>query len=353
LNDVLVGGELVVSLMNPESLQPLVGKCSSGELRLEEPLGQMRFIRQKMAIKDVQAQGDPGHWRRIMDEWLVQLDSMVGLDNVKTVAREICAEAAVQTMRKEVSLRTPASTRHMIFTGRPGTGKTTAARAFGHLLERLGILSRGHLVELERADLVGEYIGQTAQKTRRSLDAAQGGILFIDEAYALARGGEKDFGREAIDTIVKGMEDRRSDLLVILAGYPAEMQYFLSLNPGLHSRFPFHVTFPDFSENELLKIAEQVLKERDYRFTMEARAEFRQLLRTLRDQPTFSNARTVRNLVERALRRQALRVVQLDAPTRTDLMNVLGVDLRESAGPDRAGARALGGWQDVAQAATV
>ncbi|MCY0876595.1 MAG: AAA family ATPase [Firmicutes bacterium] len=337
--------------MNPSSLQPWVDRPKAGDSSEEHAHRSMRFTRQQTAVKELPLL--VGDWRRIMNEWLTELDRLVGLEHVKSIAKEICAEAAVQSLRKEASLRTLASSRHMIFMGRPGTGKTTAARAIGQLLARLGILSRGHLVELERADLVGEYIGQTAQKTRKSLDAAQGGILFIDEAYALARGGEKDFGREAIDTIVKGMEDRRDDLLVILAGYPAEMQYFLSLNPGLHSRFPFHVTFPDFSERELIQIAEQALQERDYRLTVDARAEFRQVLRTLRDQPNFSNARTVRNVVERAMRKQAMRVVQLEAPTRVDLMNVLADDLRDGKGTASGRDRVYGGWKDVAQPATV
>lgn len=339
--------------MNPSSLLPLVDRGKVGEPYQEPSSRHMRFTRQPVAASDCQARSMPRAWRQIRDEWLAELDVLVGLDHVKSIAKEICAEAAVQSLRQEACLCTLASSRHMIFSGRPGTGKTTAARAIGQLLARLGILSKGHLVELERADLVGEYIGQTAQKTRKSLEAAHGGILFIDEAYALARGGEKDFGREAIDTIVKGMEDRRDDLLVILAGYPAEMQYFLSLNPGLHSRFPFHVAFPDFSEKELLQIAEQAFRERDYRLTLEARTEFRQLLRRLRAQPNFSNARTVRNLVERTMRRQALRVVQMDMPTRTDLMNVLAVDLREDKDCSVLTDRHYGGWQDVAQSATV
>jgi len=259
---------------------------------------------------------------------LTQLGDLVGMGPVKAIAREICAEAIVRQHRQNAQLCVDASARHMIFTGRPGTGKTTAARAFGRMLAHCGLLSKGHLVELERADLVGEYIGQTAQKTRAQVERAAGGILFIDEAYALARGGERDFGREAIDTLVKHMEDRRDDLLVILAGYPREMSYFLSLNPGLHSRFPIHIEFPDFSERELLQICERMFLERDYQLTEEARRILRQRLRKEREDPHFGNARSVRNLVEEAIRRQSLRIVELQEPTRTDLMLLQGTDLR-------------------------
>ena len=158
----------------------------------------------------------------------------------------------------------------MVFSGNPGTGKTTVARIMSRLLKEMGILSKGHLVEVERADLVGEYIGHTAQKTREHVKRALGGILFIDEAYSLARGGEKDFGKEAIDTLVKSMEDHREEFVLILAGYSLEMERFLRSNPGLPSRFPIHLTFPDFTIEELMEIADRMLKKRQYRFSRSA-----------------------------------------------------------------------------------
>lgn len=292
----------------------------------------MRFSFAPSAFNDDLAWSPSGAVASPLTRALAQLGDLVGMAPVKAVAREICAEAIVRQHRQNAKLCVNASARHMIFTGRPGTGKTTAARAFGKMLAHCGLLSKGHLVELERADLVGEYIGQTAQKTRAQVERATGGILFIDEAYALARGGERDFGREAIDTLVKHMEDRREDLLVILAGYPREMTYFLSLNPGLHSRFPIHIEFPDFSERELLQIGERMFLERDYQLTEEARRILRHRLRKEREDPHFGNARSVRNLVEESIRRQSMRIVEMQEPTRTDLMLLQGADLRQESG---------------------
>src|SRR5690606_23632794 len=156
---------------------------------------------------------------------------------------------------------------HMIFKGNPGTGKTTVARICGRMFKEMGVLPKGHLVECERADLVGEYIGHTAHRTREQIKKAMGGILFIDEAYSLARGGEKDFGKEAIDTLVKAIEDHTNEFVLILAGYQREMEHFLMANPGLKSRFPIHIDFPDYSADELFQIAHLMLRERQYRLT--------------------------------------------------------------------------------------
>jgi len=166
---------------------------------------------------------------------------------------------------------------HMIFKGNPGTGKTTVARILGKAFVSIGLLTKGHLIEVERADLVGEYIGQTAQKTRKMIDEALGGILFIDEAYSLARGGERDFGKEAIDTLVKAMEDNKDDMILILAGYKDEMEYFLRTNPGLKSRFPIHLEFADYKIGELMQIAAKMVEERQYILTSGARAKIRDI----------------------------------------------------------------------------
>ena len=265
------------------------------------------------------------------DEWLKPLDALVGLSEVKAVMREICAYAAVQRRRAEWRLKAAPTVRHMLFTGRPGTGKTTVARALGDIMRELHILPSGHLVEAERADLVGEYVGHTAGRTRTLVEKARGGILFIDEAYALARGGEKDFGREAIDTLVKGMEDHRDDMIVILAGYGREMQIFLDMNPGLRSRFPIQIQFPDFGESELMQIALRMAAERDYRLSADACATLRRRLRSERERASFANARTVRNLLEAAMRRQALRVFALAEPGRERLMELTGRDVGEEA----------------------
>ena len=185
------------------------------------------------------------------------LNSLVGLNNFKELVDEIKAYVRINKKRKEINLTTEPLVFHMIFSGNPGTGKTTVARILGRLFKSLNILESGHVVEVERADLVGEFVGQTAQKVKNKIEEAIGGILFIDEAYSLARGGEKDFGKEAIDTLVKAMEDHKNDLILILAGYKKEMEYFLMSNPGLRSRFPIHLTFNDYSIDELLEIAEK------------------------------------------------------------------------------------------------
>lgn len=267
-----------------------------------------------------------------LEDILAELDGLVGLRQVKELVREIQAFVQIQKRRARENLLTEPVVLHMIFKGNPGTGKTTVARIFGKMFFKMGVLSRGHLVEVERADLVGEYIGHTAQKTREQVKKALGGILFIDEAYSLARGGEKDFGREAIDTLVKAMEDHKQEFILILAGYTEEMDFFLQANPGLRSRFPLHIEFPDYTASELLAIAELMLQQRQYRLAEPARRRLALLiqkgLRT--DRETLGNARTVRNWIERAVRRQAVRLVQKkDQVTRKDLLYIEAEDIGE------------------------
>jgi len=260
-----------------------------------------------------------------------QLDSLIGLHSVKELINEIQAYAAIQQRRSAVNLASEPVVLHSIFMGNPGTGKTTVARIIGQLFQEMGVLQKGHLVEVERADLVAEYIGQTAQRTREQLRKASGGILFIDEAYSLARGGEKDFGKEAIDTIVKTMEDQRSNLVVILAGYTAPMEEFLETNPGLRSRFPIIIRFPDYTSLELFRIAEQMLKQREYQLSKAARRKLLAMIEALkrRDDGNFGNARTIRNIIEKAIRKQAVRLVHIANPTRAQLMEIAAEDLQE------------------------
>ena len=260
---------------------------------------------------------------------LWELNLLVGLKDVKTVADEIKAYIEIQQKRSLHNLKSNPVTLHMVFKGNPGCGKTTVARLLGRLFKGLGALSRGHLVEVERADLVGEYIGHTAQKTRDQIRKALGGILFVDEAYSLGRGGGKDFGKEAIDVLVKEMEDHRDDFVLVLAGYRSEMEQFMRLNPGLNSRFPIQIDFPDYSIKELMDIALMMATERHYRLTAEAKKTLRRYLteQMRRQTLNFSNARLVRNVLEQSLRRQALRLSKKVDISREDLINIDECDL--------------------------
>ncbi len=261
-----------------------------------------------------------------------ELDRMVGLEHVKELVFEIYALLRIAGMRAEVGLMAGTQVYHMIFKGNPGTGKTTVARIVAKLFQTMGVLNKGHLIEVERADLVGEYIGHTALKTRELVKKALGGILFIDEAYSLARGGEKDFGKEAIDTLVKAMEDHKNNFILILAGYSEEMEQFLTTNPGLPSRFPIQLDFPDYTVDELMQIAELIVKEREYALTQSTEMKIRQQITNEKNQMevAFSNARFVRNLIEKAMRNHAVRLLSSPHvhPTKQDLMIIRPEDVK-------------------------
>ncbi len=258
-----------------------------------------------------------------------ELESLIGLKDVKRVLAEVTAFSLIQSRRSQMQLKACPNALHMVFKGNPGTGKTTVARILGRIFKDIGILSKGQLVEVERADLVGEYIGHTAQKTREMLKKSLGGIMFIDEAYTLAQGGEKDFGREAVATLVKAMEDHRDNLVIILAGYSYEMDRFLRSNPGLRSRFPIHIDFPDYNVEELFSIAIQMYAERDYELTSGCRWKLKNHLQEFVRQrhPHSGNARYVRNLVEKSIRLQALRIIDQEPLRRKELVTIEEVDL--------------------------
>ncbi|WP_020062986.1 stage V sporulation protein K [Bacillus sp. 123MFChir2] len=259
-----------------------------------------------------------------------EMSKLVGMQEIKKIIKEIYAWIYVNKKRQEMGLKSEKQVLHMLFKGNPGTGKTTVARMIGKLLFEMNVLSKGHLVEAERADLVGEYIGHTAQKTRDLIRKAMGGILFIDEAYSLARGGEKDFGKEAIDTLVKHMEDKQHAFVLILAGYSREMNHFLSLNPGLQSRFPFIIEFSDYTVNQLLEIGKQMYEEREYQLSKEAEWNLREHLNTVKYSShitSFSNGRYVRNIVEKSIRTQAMRLLQEEAYDKYDLITISSSDL--------------------------
>lgn len=269
----------------------------------------------------------------LFNELQKELDGLVGLDHIKDLMFEIFALLQVATMRSEAGLLSGSQVYHMVFKGNPGTGKTTVARIVAKMFQRMGVLSKGHLIEVERADLVGEYIGHTAQKTRDLVKKAMGGILFIDEAYSLARGGEKDFGKEAIDTLVKAMEDQKNQFILILAGYSEEMDFFLATNPGLPSRFPIQMDFPDYTIDQLIQIAEGMVKERDYILMPQAILKIKQHLlhEKLESEHLFSNARFVRNIIERSIRQQAVRLLNQyggGSPGKLELMTIRTEDLK-------------------------
>ncbi|HET7658267.1 MAG TPA: stage V sporulation protein K [Bacillales bacterium] len=259
-----------------------------------------------------------------------ELNALVGMQQMKSLIKEIYAWLYINQCRQSQGLKVERQVLHMLFKGNPGTGKTTVARLLGKLFYEMNVLSKGHLIEAERGDLVGEYIGHTAQKTRELVKKAMGGILFIDEAYSLARGGEKDFGKEAVDTLVKQMEDHQHDFMLILAGYSHEMEDFLTVNPGLPSRFPIIVSFPDYNVQELMLIAKKMILEREYLLSEGAEQKIRQHLQLIKghNRTTFSNGRYVRNMVEQAIRNQSVRLLREGNHERKRLLTLKGEDFK-------------------------
>jgi probable Rubsico expression protein CbbX len=234
---------------------------------------------------------------------------LVGLAPVKSRIRDICAFLLVQRLRSRLEIDTGPPSLHMSFTGNPGTGKTTVALRIAEILHRLGYVRKGHLVAVTRDDLVGQYIGHTAPKTREVLKRAMGGVLFIDEAYYLYRPeNERDYGQEAIEILLQEMENHRDDLVVVVAGYKDRMEQFLRSNPGLSSRMAHHIDFPDYTSPELLAIAHLMLKQMQYTLSEHAEAALRDYIERRRAQPNFANARSIRNALDRARLRQASRL---------------------------------------------
>ena len=268
---------------------------------------------------------------RPLEELLTELDELVGLEDVKARVHLVADFLYVQRLRAERGLRTLETSHHLVFTGNPGTGKTTVARLLAQIYRTLGVVARGHLVETDRSGMVAGYVGQTAPLVTAKFDEADEGMLFIDEAYTLARGSENDFGREAIDQIVKLMEDRRDRVVLVVAGYPEEMEAFLSTNPGLRSRFPTVIHFPDYSTDELLAIVDSIGRKQQYELDEAGREKFRQVLDAVPRTKGFGNARVARNLFEATVNRHASRVRRLEEHTDEDLTTLTAADVPDTA----------------------
>ncbi|PAU96717.1 CbbX protein [Paracoccus salipaludis] len=278
---------------------------------------------------DLRAEYAESGVREVLDE----LDrELIGLAPVKQRIRETAALLLVDRARARLGLSRETPTLHMSFTGNPGTGKTTVAQKMAGLLHRLGYVRKGHLVSVTRDDLVGQYIGHTAPKTKEVLKKAMGGVLFIDEAYYLYKpDNERDYGQEAIEILLQVMENNRDDLVVIMAGYADRMDRFFSANPGFRSRIAHHIDFPDYTDGELGRIAGSMLDAQGYRLDDEAGAAMAEYIALRREQPHFANARSIRNALDRARLRQANRLFSRDRPvTAAELCTMTQADIRAS-----------------------
>ena len=297
--------------------------------------------RQEKPKAETQVQTKPQEEEKSVDELLAELDSLIGLEGVKHEVHSLINLIKVRKLREQHDLKVMDMSFHMVFTGNPGTGKTTVARLVAKIYKQLGFLSKGQLIETDRSGLVAGYVGQTAGKVTEVVTSALGGILFIDEAYALARKGmDNDFGREAIDTLVKLMEDNRDDLVVIVAGYTKEMHDFLTSNPGLISRFNKYIDFPDYTDDELMAILAMNAKKQGYAVSDEANAVVRTFISgmSLGDRLDFGNARGMRNTLEKLVQAQANRLAgetgeitreMLQQITRQDALTALDMPQEE------------------------
>jgi probable Rubsico expression protein CbbX len=269
-----------------------------------------------------------------IDGVLDELDAeLVALQPVKTRIREIAALLVIDRLRREADLTSEPPSLHMSFTGNPGTGKTTVALRMAQILHRLGYVDKGHLVSVSREDLVGQYVGHTAPKTKDVLKRAYGGVLFIDEAYYLHRPeNERDYGQEAIEILLQVMENERDRLVVVLAGYKDRMDTFFASNPGLASRVAHHIDFPDYTPEELMEIAQRMLERQDYRLSPDAERAFREYLERRMQQPRFAHGRSTRNAIDRARLRHASRLFDSEKPLGHDeLMTIEADDIYASS----------------------
>ena len=302
--------------------------------RILDRISEARGVGRQQAAHDVAAAAAPPAPgtddlppARPVDEVLAELDSLIGLDAVKAEVKLVADLTRVQLLRQERGLPVMAQSRHLVFSGNPGTGKTTVARLLAEIYRSLGVVDRGHLVEVDRSHLVAGFVGQTAPKVVAAFDRADEGLLLIDEAYSLIRGSESDFGREAIDTIVKLVEDRRDRIVVVMAGYPDEMAALVGANPGLESRFPKTIHFPDYTTDDLVAIFEMQCDRGGYAPTDAALLVVRDHLDALPRDKGFGNGRVSRNLFESAVARQASRIVAIEDPTDVQLTELVAADI--------------------------
>lgn len=270
---------------------------------------------------------EPEEPAKPLEELMAQLDKLVGMAEVKREVKLTTDLTRVEQLRRQRGLPVLEHSRHLVFTGNPGTGKTTVARLLSQIYRTLGVVTKGHLVETDRSQLVAGYVGQTAIQVRKVFDEADEGVLLIDEAYALARGGENDFGKEAIDTIVKLVEDRRDSIIVIVAGYPEEMAEFVDTNPGLRSRFPKTIHFADYSNDELVQIFQSLGSDQKYTCEPDALAKVRAFFESQPRVRGFGNGRLARNLFEAMVAHQSSRLVGIDSPTDEQLCTFTAADV--------------------------
>lgn len=301
------------------SSPPLMQKGAQGESR-----GEARKDEVRKAAAEQRAEEKPS-----LDELLEELEKLIGLREIKKDVKSLINLIKVRNLRKEQELRVPPLSLHMVFMGNPGTGKTTVARLLGSIYAAMGVLREGQLIEVDRSGLVAGYVGQTALKTQEVIKSALGGILFVDEAYSLALGGENDFGREAIETLLKAMEDHRDELIVIVAGYDKPMEIFLESNPGLKSRFNKFLRFPDYTGEELFGIFQLQCKKNMYVLSEEAEEALKKELDSMYEnrEENFGNGRDVRNIFEDSVVKHSNRVASIEKPTKEELMTLAPEDI--------------------------
>lgn len=319
-----------------KSPDPAAGKRAQSTLEQEmDALSRAQAALMEAAMKfnrenDIPA---PAGEKKPETDPMEDLNELIGLTGIKHDVRELYDFTKIQKLRKDAGMKTVPVSMHLVFTGNPGTGKTTVARILARLYKQIGVLSTGQLVECDRSGLVAGYVGQTAVKTQKKIEEAMGGVLFIDEAYSLARSADQgtDFGQEAIDTILKAMEDHRDEFVVIVAGYTKPMETFIHSNPGLQSRFNKFIEFPDYTVDELLAIFDLNCRKYEYVPDPEAREQVKTLLMLRKAQmpENFANAREVRNLFETIITNQARRIAVLEHPTKEEMQQITLEDLRD------------------------